>query len=44
MARDRFRGALRELLHQSDEGSSADSDDETASNEYRITPKKMYTY
>ncbi|XP_011506466.1 PREDICTED: protein lin-37 homolog [Ceratosolen solmsi marchali] len=41
MARDRFRGALRELLHHSDEGSSADSGDESGSNEYRVTPKKI---
>lgn len=41
MARDRFRGALREILHPSDEGSSAESGDDTPLNEYRITPKRM---
>ncbi|CAB0032207.1 unnamed protein product [Trichogramma brassicae] len=42
MARDRFKGALRELLHHSDEhNSSADSSDDTPMPEFKTTPKKM---
>lgn len=42
MARDRFRGALRELLHPSDEGSSGESgDDMPPANDFRNMSKKM---
>ncbi|XP_001604648.1 protein lin-37 homolog [Nasonia vitripennis] len=41
MARDRFRGALRELLHHSDEGSSGDSGDDTPLSDYKNPPKKV---
>lgn len=41
LARDRFRGALRELLHPSDEGSSGESGDDMPANDYRNIPKKM---
>ncbi|XP_023316070.1 protein lin-37 homolog isoform X2 [Trichogramma pretiosum] len=44
MARDRFKGALRELLHHSDEhNSSADSSDDTPMPEFKATPKKIHT-
>uniref|UniRef100_A0ABD2XQM0 Protein lin-37 homolog n=1 Tax=Trichogramma kaykai TaxID=54128 RepID=A0ABD2XQM0_9HYME len=44
MARDRFKGALRELLHHSDEhNSSADSSDDTPMPEFKTTPKKIHT-
>jgi len=39
MARNRFKGALRELLHHSDEGSS-DSGDDSPLSDYKISQKK----
>ncbi|XP_033208404.1 protein lin-37 homolog isoform X2 [Belonocnema kinseyi] len=42
VARDRLKGALREILHHSDEGSSADSS-EDASQEYRSNFRKIDT-
>ncbi|KAH0561655.1 protein lin-37 homolog [Cotesia glomerata] len=40
VARDRLKGALRELLRNSDEGSSGDSDNERDLPEYKPTPIK----
>ena len=40
VARDRLKGALRELLHHSDTGSSAESDDSPIS-DYKHPMKKM---
>lgn len=40
VARDRLKGALRELLQHSDSGSSADSD-ESPTSDYKHSVKKM---
>jgi len=40
VARDRLKGALRELLQHSDTGSSAESDDSPIS-DYKHSMKKM---
>lgn len=40
VARDRLKGALRELLRNSDEGSSAESADEVPPPEMKPTPVK----
>ena len=41
VARDRLKGALRELLQHSDTGSSADSSEESSAQDYRHSMKKM---
>jgi len=41
VARDRLKGALRELLHHSDEGSSAEDSEEREAQEYKLQMKKM---
>lgn len=41
VARDRLKGALRELLQHSDTGSSADSGEECSTQDYRHSMKKM---
>lgn len=41
IARDRLKGALRELLQHSDTGSSADSSEETSTHDYRHHIRKM---
>lgn len=40
VARDRLKGALRELLQHSDTGSSADSSEESPTNDYKQQMKK----
>lgn len=40
MARDRFKGALRELLRHSDGGTS-DSEEDIPMHEYKPMPKKL---
>ncbi|XP_046470983.1 protein lin-37 homolog isoform X2 [Neodiprion pinetum] len=41
VARDRLKGALRELLQHSDSGSSAESSEESSSQEYKPQIKKL---
>ncbi|XP_043512384.1 protein lin-37 homolog isoform X1 [Frieseomelitta varia] len=41
VARDRLKGALRELLQHSDTGSSADSSEESSAQDYRHSMKKI---
>ncbi|XP_076549375.1 myb-interacting protein 40 isoform X2 [Osmia lignaria lignaria] len=41
VARDRLKGALRELLQHSDSGSSADSSEESSAQDYKHPMKKM---
>lgn len=41
VARDRLKGALRELLQHSDTGSSADSSEECSTQDYKHPMKKM---
>lgn len=41
VARDRLKGALREILHHSDDASSADDSEESAIQEYKLQVKKM---
>ncbi|XP_035735511.1 protein lin-37 homolog isoform X2 [Vespa mandarinia] len=41
VARDRLKGALRELLQHSDTGSSADSSEESSAHDYRHHMRKM---
>lgn len=41
VARDRLKGALRELLQHSDTGSSADSSEESSAQDYKHSMKKM---
>lgn len=41
IARDRLKGALRELLQHSDTGSSADSSEETSAHDFRHHIRKM---
>lgn len=41
VARDRLKGALRELLQHSDTGSSADSGEESSAQDYKHSMKKM---
>ncbi|XP_015586309.1 protein lin-37 homolog isoform X2 [Cephus cinctus] len=43
VARDRLKGALRELLQHSDTGSSADSSEESSSHDYKHHLKKIET-
>lgn len=42
VARDRLKGALRELLQHSDEGSSAEDSEEREAQEYKLQMKKMW--
>ncbi|XP_048512234.1 protein lin-37 homolog isoform X2 [Athalia rosae] len=44
VARDRLKGALRELLHHSDSGSSADSSEENTTQEESMTPAKTMRF
>lgn len=41
VARDRLKGALRELLQHSDTGSSAESSEESSAQDYKHQTKKM---
>ncbi|XP_051172837.1 protein lin-37 homolog [Leptopilina boulardi] len=41
VARDRLKGALREILHHSDSASSADSSEETSSQDYKPNYRRM---
>ncbi|XP_043282608.1 protein lin-37 homolog [Venturia canescens] len=41
VARDRLKGALREILHHSDEASSADDSEESTIQEYKLQVKKI---
>lgn len=41
VARDRLKGALRELLQHSDTGSSGDSGEESSAQDYKHSIKKM---
>ncbi|XP_012147190.2 myb-interacting protein 40 isoform X1 [Megachile rotundata] len=44
VARDRLKGALRELLQHSDTGSSADSSEENSTQDYKHQMKKIDMY
>lgn len=41
VARDRLKGALRELLQHSDTGSSGDSGEESSAQDYKHSMRKM---
>lgn len=41
VARDRLKGALRELLQHSDTGSSAESSEESSAHDYKHQMKKL---
>lgn len=41
VARDRLKGALRELLQHSDTGSSTDSGEENSAQDYKHSMRKM---
>lgn len=41
VARDRLKGALQEILHHSDSASSGESSEETSSQDYKPSYRRM---